>query len=241
VPAGKIPVGPFDYCVSVETGTGETIRHPANAAEWLTARVVQPSAPLTLFDAARDIPSLIYTRIGDTVRHGIFKNLPANGADPAALRLMFPLSLDRTLDDYTASLAVKDRLTDRRGNVDGAKAMHIKARSSGGGRGAVITLVEADGTAWSTGLGLSAEWRDIRVRLDQLQIAQSVLLPLGYPGRWNYWCPPAQGRGGVGDHLRTAGVEHVQISIRPAPVAAGTTAPEGDAWVDIAAVKLEWE
>jgi hypothetical protein len=30
--------------------------------------------------------------------------------------------------------------------------------------------------------------------IGRLQLAQGVKLPLGYPGRWNCWIPPAKGR-----------------------------------------------
>jgi hypothetical protein len=197
---------------------------------------VAPTSTLTLFDATRDMDQLVYTRVGDTIRHGIFKKMPASANDPTALRLFFPLSYDRTLDDYTASLAIKDRITNRGARIGMAKTLSIRARGMGDGQQIYITLVEADGTSWGSKLTLSSDWRDIVIPMDQLQITRGVQLPLGYPGRWDYWLTPAKGRGGPDDHPRLAAVEHVQISFRPPQKKA-----DADAWADIALMTLKFE
>jgi hypothetical protein len=239
--AGSLPGPAFDYYFVTETADGETSRHPAGADATLTAHLVGPTAPVTLFDADRDGTKLVYTRIGDTGRGGVFKNMPATDTDPAALRLMFPLSLDRGLDDYTASLAIKDRIADRRPHLADAKAISIKARSARPGQGIVVTLLEADGTAWSARLSLAPAWQELRVPLDELQIAQGVLLPLGYPGRWNYWSSPAKGRGAPRDGPHLATVEHVQISFRPSLAGPKSAEPGPDDWADIASITLALE
>jgi hypothetical protein len=64
------------------------------------------------------------------------------------------------------------------------------------------------------------------------------MLPLGFPGRWNYWLKPAKGRGGPDDRLRLEAVEHFQISFRPGNRAAKTAT---DIWADIASAKLIFE
>jgi hypothetical protein len=239
LPAGALPVGVIECYFQSESPAGK-IRFPTGTDALLTTRVVAPGAPLPLFDAARDIHALVYTRVGDTVRHGVFKTMPATATDPAALRLMFPLSMDRSLDDYTASLAVKDRITDRRLNLGRARALRVKARSAAAGQALYLTLVEADGTAWSRKLSLAPSWRDGDIPLADLEIAQGVLLPLGYPGRWDYWSSPAKGRGGAGDRPHLAEIEHIQISLRPTPPAAAPKpgVAEADAWVDVAAITL---
>ena len=230
----------FDYAFVVETTDGKAVRYPEASDKLLTARLSGPISSLTLFDAAGDSARLVYTRIGDNVRHGVFKNIPAQGDEPAALRLMLPLSLDRTLDDYTASLAVKDRITDRGVTLANATKLRVHARSSQAGQVVVITLVESDGTAWSKRVALTSGWQDQRIPLSELKIDQSVLLPLGYPGRWNYWGAPAKGRGGPGDHLQPTKIEHIQISLRPAPVEGKPEAGGPDAWADIASATLEF-
>ena len=67
------------------------------------------------------------------------------------------------------------------------------------------------------------------------KLARGVKLPLGYPGRWNYWLPPPKGRGGPGDRPRLEAVEHFQISFRPGSRAARTAT---DTWADIASAEL---
>jgi len=84
-------------------------------------------------------------------------------------------------------------------------------------------------------------WQELRVPLDELQIAQGVLLPLGYPGRWNYWSSPAKGRGAPRDGPHLATVEHVQISFRPSLAGPKSAEPGPDAWADIASITLALE
>jgi len=234
LPAADMRPGTLEYYIVVETA-GATIRHPAAASATLTARVVRPSEPVVLFDAADDIPKLVYTRIGDAVRRGIFKSMPETDRDPPALRLMFPLSLDRLLEDYTASLSVKDRVRDRAAHVATASALRIQARGTGSEQPFFVTLVEADGTSWSRRLELAAEWRTVDVPLTELALAHGVKLPLGYPERWNYWVSPAKGRGAPGDSPRLAEIERVQISFRPS---GATKSGDEDPWADAAAISF---
>jgi hypothetical protein len=229
----------FEYYVSAQSASG-SVRHPAGEGAFLVARATTPADPLPLFSATNDIAALVYTRIGDTVRRGLSRSMPATATDPAALRLTYPLTIDRTLDDYTASLAVKTRIVERRAHLAKVPVLRFKARGAGEGRSVHLSLVEADGTAWSKRLTLTSEWSEQTVPLDQLTIAQGVKLPLGYPERWNYWTPPAKGRGAAGDRVNPAAIEHVQISFRrdaPPP----RNASADDSWADIASIALTWE
>jgi len=212
------------------------VRFPAEENNFLNARLAPASSALALFDAAHDVDRLAYTRIGDNIRYGIFKKIPAGTNDPAALRLFFPLSYDRTLDDYTTSLAIRNRIADRGARIGMAKALCVKARGMGDGQQIYITLVESDGTSCGTKLTLSSYWKDINIPIDQLQITHGVQLPLGYPGRWDYWIPPAKNRGGSDDHPQLEAVEHIQISFRPPEHKS-----DSDAWADIASVELKFE
>jgi len=205
----------------------------------MATRIIAPTASLGLFNAAVDIPALVYTRIGDTVRRGVFKTLPATEVDPVALRLMLPLSKDRTLDDYTASLAIKDRIHVHQAQLAKASALRIRARSSTPGLPVWLTLVEADGTSWTASLNLSTGWQDVTIPLQDLKVARGVKLPLGYPERWNYWIEPATGRGGPNDDLNPNALEHVQISIRPT-VNSIISESKDDASVDVASVDLSF-
>jgi hypothetical protein len=114
----------------------------------------------------------------------------------------------------------------------------MKARGRGEEQPFFITLVEADGTAWSRRLVLPAEWTDIIVPLTSLGLAQGVKLPLGFPERWNYWVTPAKGRGAPGDRPRIEQIERLQISFR---LGGQKPAAEGDTWADVALISLVFE
>ena len=60
------------------------------------------------------------------------------------------------------------------------------------------------------------------------------MLPVGYPGVWNYWVPAAGGRGG-GDTMRTGALERLQFSLRKEPRVGITGAASG---VEIESVTL---
>ena len=238
--AAILPRTGLEWYVTATAGA-ESIRYPEGNAAVMTSLAMAPSGALTLFDAASDIGSLVYTRIGDTIRHGVFKMIPASATDPAALRLMFPLTLDHNLDDYTASLAVKKRIVERGGDLDHAQAVRIKARASAAGQSIFVTLVEADGTSWSKRVPLAAGWSDVTIPLSELRIAQGVKLPLGYPERWNYWLTPAKGRGGPTDHLNSAKIERVQISFRPDTNPALQNSEGMNPSADVASIAVEWK
>jgi hypothetical protein len=237
IPPGTFAPGAIECFFTAKTEAGD-VRFAAENPKAITAQLVPPSAPLPLFDAAQDLDRLVFTRIGDGVRHGIFQRRKATDTEPAALRLFFPLSYDRTLDDYTASLAVKDRIADRRKNVSTANTLRVNARGESNGQQIHLTLVEADGTSWSKRLTVSTNWQEHVVPVSDLKIARGVKLPLGYPERWNYWLAPAKGRGGPEDHPRLEAVERVQISFRPGSRAAKSDA---DAWADVSSVMLTFE
>ncbi len=98
--------------------------------------------------------------------------------------------------------------------------------------------IEADGTSWSRPLVLSTNWHEHLLPLAGFKISRGVKLPLGFPGRWNYWLTPARGRGTKADHLRVEAIEHLQISFRPEP---GVSKSKNDHWADIASADLVFE
>ncbi len=234
VPSGALAADTIEYYFVAKTAGGE-VRFPADGAKLQTAQLVAPTAPLTLFEAETDMQQLVFTRIGDGVRHGIFQRRKAADKEPAALRLFFPLSYDRTLDDYTASLAVKDRMRGRHTHVGRAGTLQVKARGNGESQEIHLTLVEVDGTSWSQRLTLSTNWQEQALSLGDFKLARGVKLPLGFPGRWNYWLTPAKGRGGPDDRPRLEAVEHFQISFRPSSRAERSAT---DTWADVASAKL---
>jgi hypothetical protein len=189
--------------------------------------------PEVWFLPGRDAGRLAYTRIGDGIRHGISQLLAETPTEPAALRLFLPLSKDGSLDDYTASLPVKTQLQGRGVGERGRAVLRVKARGAREGLRLHVTLVERDGTAWGTAVSLGLGWREADLPVAELAVTRGVLLPLGYPGRWNYWVTPALHRGGQGDRPHLRDVEHLQFSLRPTRPAAAQ-----DEWADIASVTL---
>jgi hypothetical protein len=234
VPSKAFPTGSIEFYFVADTVKGQ-VHYPAETEKPLNARLVSPMAPLPLFDAETDVPLLVFTRVGDGVRHGIFQHRKAAGPDPASLRLFFPLSYDRALDDYTASLTVKDRMHDRRPQVQEAKGVRVQARSAEEGQEIYLTLVEADGTSWSRRLTLSTNWQEQVVAVGDFTLGRGVKLPLGFPGRWNYWLTPSEGRGGPNDQPHLEEVERFQVSLRPGGRLVRTAT---DTWADIASAKL---
>jgi hypothetical protein len=227
----------IEYYYTAEAGDGPT-RYPVKEGDTLESRFESRAESVIMFAPEADAPKLAYTRIGDNIRHGISKRLPANGADPAALRIFLPMSRDMFLDDYTVSLSVKPRLAERELAPDASGVIHLQARGCRDGQTLHMTLVESDGTSWSAVVVLGESWRELNVPLDTLRLAEGVKLPLGFPGRWSYWLTPAKGRGGPGDHPRLGSVEHLQFSLRPEP-ADRTSA--NDPWIDLASVSLGFE
>ena len=234
IPAATFTGETVEFYFTARTGNAD-VRFPEDGEKLQTAKLLAPNTPLALFDAARDISRLVYTRIGDGVRYGIFQRREATKTEPAALRLFFPLSYDRTLDDYTASLAIKNTIANSGLLLSAAKVMRVKARGEGDGQQIHVTLVEADGTSWSKQLTLSTNWQEHSVSLTEFKPARAVKLPLGFPGRWNYWLAAPKGRGGPDDRPRLGAIEHLQISFRPTHNA---PASQTDAWADINSIVL---
>jgi len=215
---------------------GDLVRFPVEEGSMLRATVAGKGELMGLFAPDEDFQKLSYTRIGDGIRHGISERRPATGSEPASLRLFLPLSRDRGLDDYTASMVVKERVLERTSVLSDKSVLQVKARGSRDGQQLHVTLVEADGTSWSVPVDLGEEWREFSVPLHQFKIARGVMLPLGFPGRWNYWLTPAQGRGGPEDQVRPLQIEQLQFSLRPD---GSDTNGRGDEWADVASVSLD--
>jgi hypothetical protein len=183
---------------------------------------VAPGEPLRLFSAA-DVSRLAFTRIGDAGRAGVFRVVPASDARDSALRVELP----NGVDDYTASLVVKERVGARGESAGRAKGVRVRLRGVGPHPVLHLTLVEEDGTSWSAAVAADSTWSERTIPLAALAPAKAAMLPQGFPGTWNYWMGPAAGRGKQGDHVVPSSLERVQLSLRRADVAPGTTAAHG--------------
>ena len=98
-----------------------------------------------------------------------------------------------------------------------------------------VTLVEEDGTSWSAPLVVDSTRKERFLSLADFKTARAANLPLGYPGQWNYWTGPANGRGGRGDRLKPENIERLQLSLRRD---AGPRATPGTYGVEIESVTL---
>jgi hypothetical protein len=105
-------------------------------------------------------------------------------------------------------------------------------RGAAAGDVVYLTLVERDGSSWSTPVRADTAWTERTIPLSAFRPAKSAMLPEGFPGEWNYWTGAPPSRQGRGDSIRPAEIERVQLSLRPA----GTKVPK----VDVERVSLHF-
>lgn len=225
IPADALREGPQEYVISVRQGDS-TVTFPEGVhrapsswdyqagAVWRTT-VVRPETPLRLLRPAEDAPLLAFSRIGDGWRQGIFRIVSSAATGEPAFHLELPVGIDGIdPDDYTASLVVKDRIAGRAETVARATGVRVRLRGIGPRQRLWVTLMEKDGTSWSASLEVGSEWAERTLSIANFHAARGVKLPQGFPGTWNYWVGPAEGRGGAGDSIRLPDVERLQLSLR---------------------------
>jgi len=248
LPAAALREGPEEYVVTIRRGDS-TVTFPAGVPERPTAwnydgraawRVdaVGPRTPLVLFDPAEDASRLAFSRIGDAGRLGLFRL----GLSEATGRPVFHLELPThpngdAVDDYTASLVVARRVQARSESIGAATAVRLRLRGLGPRQVLHVTLMEDDGTSWTAAVPVDSAWSERTVPLAGFAAGRGVLLPEGFPGEWNYWVGPAEGRGGPGDHPRLDHVERLQLSLRRD---AGVRVTPGDYGVEVESVTLDF-
>jgi hypothetical protein len=233
IPADSLPAGAYEYAVTVVRGDSSlTFPGPLPLSPWdwdfggqefFRFRIVPPATPLRLFTPAEDASRLLFSRIGDAVRRGLFRVVPSADRGELAVHMALPVFRGRAPEDYTASLLVKDLVESRGPAIAAATGLRLRLRGLGTRQVLHVTLMEADGTSWSAAVPVDSTWSTVTVPLSDLHAARGVLLPEGFPGNWNYWVGPAQGRGGSGDSIRVPEVERLQFSLRSAD--AGTPVP----------------
>ena len=248
VPGADLRAGPYEYVITLYRDGAPTTFPGGRAAQpwdWNFGTegswplpVVDPATPLTLFDPATDMGRLAFTRIGDAGRSGRFQVTLSPLTSAPAFHLPLPVDAQGwSPADYTASLVIADRVGARREAIAGATRLRLRGRGLGPGQSVHLTLMEADGTSWSTAVPLDSAWADLEVALTRLEAGRGVLLPQGFPGEWNYWVGPAAGRGGPGDRPRLEQLERLQLSLRRDEGTA--VAPEGYG-VEVEWVRLEF-
>ena len=235
--------GPHEYVIAVFRGDSATT-FPAGLrgkpidwdyfgrASW-TLNVVNPRTPLVLFDPATDVSRLAFTRIGDAGRRGLFQLTLSEMTGRPIFHFSLPVDPSGwSPPDYTASLTIVDRIRARQETIAGADALQIRLRGLGPRQTLHVTLMEDDGTSWTSAVPVDSTWRDATLPLSSFSLGRGVLLPQGFPGEWSYWVGPASGRGASGDRVRLDHVERIQLSLRREDGVAVTPGSYG--------VEVEW-
>ena len=235
VPGADLPPGPHDLLVRTFRGdTGLTFPGglPQRPDAWNAygrhawrMDAVSPGTPRRLLDPGGDAERLVFTRIGDAGRRGLFHVGISGETGRPVLHFALPVdSSGWSPPDYAASLVVADRVRARRTTLAGAMDLHLRLRGLGLRQLLHVTLMEDDGTSWTAALPVDSTWREVSLPIGKFTPGRGVLLPQGFPGEWNYWVGPAAGRGGADDRPRLHRLERVQLSLRRKD--AGTVAPD---------------
>lgn len=206
--------GPLEVSLSADFGQGQ---QPLSGvgAPW-TVRLLPASAPTVLFAPEADANRwFAYTPPGP-YRGEYLALAPAAPTAPAHVRITAPAADAPAPTFHALSVPVKRRLQDTL-PAHPPETLVVEAR--GNARWLRVALIESDGTAWGVMVPLSPEWHVHRIPLASLQLGDALKLPVGFPGNWNYALTPPVGRGIDGDRVHLVAVEHVQISIAPAPQA----------------------
>ena len=247
IPAGELKEGFYKYCIVVTSDSHE-LAYPASVSKnpwdwdfntenlWQFS-VVDEEAPLSLIDPEKDAEYMAFTRIGDGGRQGIYDLVPGADHGLSSVRLYLPVKADKSLDDYSLSLSVKNKILSRQPSISRVTGISIRVRGDLKGQDAFLTLVESDGTSWSEKLVISNNWNELFIPFEELEADKGVLLPQGFPERWNYWLSPAKGRGGEGDRIQPGRIENVQLSIRPSTA----QIPEDNPWIEVSTININFE
>lgn len=236
--------GLYEYVVTARTAEGETTfpgaaqgrpgQWPFAAADVWRFRVVDFTAPVVLFDAARDYGDLSFVRPEEQYRGSFYSIVPAEGANQAALALSVPDLGADTPARYAGALYVGDAIEAR--DVSNAAALAVRVRAIGGARKTVnLILVEEDGSSWSGAFAASGDWQTLRLPLSQLQFTRSIHIPSPFPGLWNYWREGPAAR--AGGQIRPAGIERLELRVNRNE---GETAGDTGAGVEIQSIWLEY-
>jgi len=235
VPAAALGMGPHEFVITTYRGAAaETFPDalPGRPWDWnyygqraWKLEVVPPRTPLRLFAPDSDAARLAFSRIGDAGRRGLFRLTLSEVTGQPLMHFELPERASGPEgNDYTASLAIGERIRARGESIGSGTAVRIRLRGLGAHQVLHVTLMEDDGTSWTTPVTVDSTWTERTLPVSAFGVGRGVLLPQGFPGQWSYWVGPARGRGGAGDRLRVDRVERLQLSLRHeegAPVARG--------------------
>jgi hypothetical protein len=249
IPSTILHNGPYQFLITAFRG-GSAATFPAGApgkptdwnynaqAGW-RFEVVDAGTPLRLFDPGTDASRLTFTRIGDAGRRGLFRVTLSRATGQPIFHLELPVDTSGwSPPDYTASLVITSRVQARQETITGATDLRLRLRGLGPRQTLHVTLMEDDGTSWTTALPVDSIWREQVIPLAQFTAGRGVLLPEGFPGEWNYWVGPAGGRGGAMDRPRLEHMERLQLSLRRED---GVVAKPGSYGVEVESVTLGFD
>jgi hypothetical protein len=238
LPVGSLPPGDVRFTVSVTTG-GKVLVFPhdspvaATRAESYRTNVVQADSPVVIFDPSRDITALSVSRSGES-RNRIAKMVEGSRPGTEAYPLASPT--DHLAEDFTASLYIGDRVSDRGARIAEAKSVRIRLKGLIAASVIRLTLVEQDGSAWSGKVFASPQWKEVVVPITTLRSAKSAMVPQAYPGTWSYWLSPPAGR----TSIDLAHVERLQLSLRKIDFGTIASVDASQATVAVESVSLEY-
>ena len=248
LPAHALREGPYAFVVTIFHGDS-ALTFPARShlqpRDWdyldgdaWHLDVVGEQSALPIFDPATDAERMAFTRIGDAGRRGLFRIALSPLTGEPVFHFALPVdSSSWSPEDYTASLAISDRVRARGATIARATGLEVRLRGLAQRQLLHVTLVEDDGTSWGAAVVVDSGWNVKRIALDSLTLVKSVKLPEGFPGEWNYWVAAADGRGGVGDRPRMDRVEWLQLSLRRADASSPTLDGYG---VEVESVTLDF-
>ncbi len=173
--------------------SGHPFRWDFTGRDGWRVTVVEPGAPVLLFDGAMDLEHMLHPHPWEYVR---FRTGVVPGGEPGRL------AVRAVVEDFTPvphHFALRTFLpVTRRGRLaDGAEGSVLRIRARSAGRSVErmeLALVEQDGSAWGAVLELSDAWREITVPLADLAPAPLALLPRPYPQFLPYLLQPVAGR-----------------------------------------------
>jgi hypothetical protein len=224
--SAALAAGAYQYAVTVKTGERVTTfpdGYPRQPTDWplhagnlWSFRVIPTGTALRLLDPKLDYANLSFVRPGERYRTPFFHLIPGESDDETALSLELPDLGKDTPERYATALYVGDYIAARKSEMPRAQSLAVQLRTvQGAQRNVEVTLIEQDGTAWSTTVVAHAPWTRVSVPLAEFKHTLSIHIPSPYPGLWNYWRDGAVGRGGAGDHLRADQIERLQLNVTP--------------------------
>ena len=216
--------GLYEYVVSTRTGARVATfpgAAPLQPGDWpfrsnglWSFRVTPANTAMRLLDPRQDYPRLSFVRPGEQYRNAFFQIVPGESADESALSIALPDLGKDTPDRYAGELYIGDTIAARKADLSRAQFLDIKLRAAGGERKTIqVTLIEQDGSAWSTDVIARRAWSTVSVPVARLAISRSIHIPSPFPGLWDYWRDSPARRGGPGDHISLQAVERLQLSV----------------------------